>query len=179
LHEPDSPLHLSTDFSTPLRAWRRGYRSVSVDEAICYVRRTPSLLAEYRRKVRTMSRGLQTLWNERDLLDLRQHGRFAFVLWSHKLIRWLTFLLWPLAFPGIALLATQFVAARALLVAAVIGLAVGLLALRWPPHLMMPRVVAVTGFVVASHIAGFAAWVQALRGPAAPTWEPTRRQSVA
>ncbi|MGE0554577.1 MAG: glycosyltransferase, partial [Gemmatimonadales bacterium] len=42
------PEALSRDFASPLIAREHGYRSVSVDEAICWVPRTRSLRAEYR-----------------------------------------------------------------------------------------------------------------------------------
>src|SRR5690606_41489077 len=61
------------------------------------VPRTVSLQREYRRKVRTMARGLETLWFKRHLLNPLRHGRFAWMLWSHKLIRWLVFLVAPVA----------------------------------------------------------------------------------
>src|SRR5207244_3815973 len=57
--------------------------------AICYVPRSSSLRREYRRKVRTMARGLRTLWYKRTLLNPRRHRLFAWILWSHKLCRWL------------------------------------------------------------------------------------------
>jgi hypothetical protein len=37
------------------------------------------------------------------------------------------------------------------------------------------RLVAVCGFVVATHAAGLLAWAKALRGERNPIWEPTRR----
>jgi cellulose synthase/poly-beta-1,6-N-acetylglucosamine synthase-like glycosyltransferase len=179
LLESDYPHHLSKDFAAPLRAWRRGFRSVSVDEALCIVPRTPSLANEYRRKVRTMSRGLATLWHERDLLNPLRHGRFAWMLWSHKVVRWLVFLALPPAALGLILLAARTPAARPVLAAAVIGVAVGLLGLRWPFGGRPPRPVAVLGFALAANAAGIAAWWSAVRGDAAAVWEPTRRKGLA
>lgn len=179
LLEADYPHHLSKDFAAPLRAWRRGFRSVSVDDALCIVPRTPALTNEYRRKVRTMSRGLATLWHERDLLNPVRHGRFAWMLWSHKVVRWLVFLALPPSAVGLILLAAETPVARPVLAVALLGVAVGLLGLRWPFGGRPPRPVAVLGFALAANAAGVAAWWSAVRGEAAAVWEPTRRKGLA
>ena len=51
----------------------------------------------------------------------------------------------------------------------------GVMALRWPEGRKTPRVLAVCGFVFATHLAGALAWIKALRGERNPIWEPTRR----
>jgi hypothetical protein len=99
------PEELSRDFASPLRARQLGYRTVSVDEALCTVPRARSLQAEYKRKIRTMLRGLNTLWFLRSLLNPLRYGRFAWMLASHKFARWLGFLALPLAPIGLATLA--------------------------------------------------------------------------
>src|SRR5947207_8718962 len=89
LHRDAVPEDLSRDFGAALLARRRGYRAVSVPEALCFVPRSASLRQEYRRKVRTMARGLRTLWALRALLNPLRYGVFAWMLWSHKVCRWL------------------------------------------------------------------------------------------
>ena len=61
LHRLPVRADLSRDFSAALTAHTHGYRTVSVEDAICYVPRTPSIEVEYRRKVRTIARGMETL----------------------------------------------------------------------------------------------------------------------
>jgi hypothetical protein len=146
-----------------------------VDEAVCLVPRATSLRAEYRRKIRTMARGLETLWFKRHLLNPFRHGDFALMLFSHKLCRWLVHLLLP-----VAVVAGGILSARhhwALAFTALVGLAtgVGLAALRWPADRAMPRSVQVVGYLFAANLAGFQAWIQALTGDQNPIWEPTRR----
>src|SRR5690606_29810682 len=60
LHRRQLPGHYSRDFSSALWARLNGYRAVSVRNAVCFVPRAASFKIEYRRKIRTMSRGLQT-----------------------------------------------------------------------------------------------------------------------
>ncbi len=175
LHETLVPSALSRDFASALTAREHGMRAVSVDAAVCLVPRTASLRREFRRKIRTMARGLETLWYKRQLLNPFRHGAFAWMLWSHKLVRWLVFLVWPLALVGLVLLAWDSALARGVLVLVLAGLGLGLLAWRAPEGRPLPRLVALCGFAVVSHVAGLVAWSKALRGELNPIWEPTRR----
>lgn len=169
------PEALSRDFASPLRVRQFGQRTVSVDAALCVVPRARSLQAEYRRKIRTMLRGLNTLWYLRSLLNPFRYGRFAWMLASHKLARWMGFLTLPLAAVGLAMLAPTQAWALPLLVAGLAGFVVGWLVLRRPGGEALPRPLARAGFAVASALAGFVAWMQFFSGTSTATWEPTRR----
>ena len=175
LHERLVPAALSRDFASALTAREQGFRAVSVDQAVCLVPRTTSLDREFRRKIRTMARGLETLYYKRHLLNPFRHGRFAWMLWSHKLIRWLVFLVAPVAPVGLVLLAVDYPLARGLLGLVLLGIGMGVVAMRAPEGRKLPRLVALCGFVLATHVAGFLAWTRALRGELNPIWEPTRR----
>lgn len=168
------PERLSRDFAVSLEAREKGLRSVSVDDALCVVPRAASLQAEFRRKIRTMSRGIETLWFKRELLNPFRYGAFALMLWSHKLARWLVYPLLPLATVGLVILSFYYAVAAALLALSVIVAALGLIALRWPQGRRVPALLAIPGFFVASNVAGVLAWAQLLRKDAA-FWEPTRR----
>jgi cellulose synthase/poly-beta-1,6-N-acetylglucosamine synthase-like glycosyltransferase len=172
------PEALSRDFASALLAREAGLRAVSVDEAICLVPRTRSLRAEYRRKVRTMARGLETLWYKRALMNPMKYGAFAWMLISHKLVRWLSILAAPLGAMGLVLLAATRGDAQPLLVAMAILLGLGAGAFLWPEGRRPPFALALPGFVVGSVVAGLVAWGKALRGERNPIWEPTRRPIV-
>ena len=175
IHERLVPAALSRDFASALTAREQGLRAVSVDEAICLVPRTPSLRREYRRKIRTMARGLETLWFKRYLLNPFRYGSFAWMLWSHKLVRWLVFLTAPLVPVGLVVLSFTSLVAFLLLIPVAVGIALGTIALLAPEGTRLPRLVSTCGFLLASHVAGFVAWTKALRGELNPIWEPTRR----
>ncbi|HWA55709.1 MAG TPA: glycosyltransferase family 2 protein [Gemmatimonadales bacterium] len=175
LHRITLPAELSRDFASALVAREHGFRAVSVDAAVCLVPRTGSLQREYRRKARTMARGLQTLWYKRHLLNPVRYGAFAWMLWSHKLVRWLVFLTAPFALVGLALLALESPIALVGFILAVIGCLLGTIAMRAPEGRRLPRLVTISGFVLATHLAGFLAWTKALRGESNSIWEPTRR----
>ena len=169
------PEALSRDFASPLRVRQFDQRTVSVDAALCVVPRARSLQAEYRRKIRTMLRGLNTLWYLRSLLNPFRYGLFAWMLASHKLARWMGFLTLPLAAVGLAILVPTQRWALPVLVLGVVGFAVGWLVLRRPGGESLPRPLARAGFAVASALAGFVAWMQFFGGRSTAVWEPTRR----
>lgn len=178
LHRVPLPAHLSRDFASALIAREHGYRAVSVDEAVCYVPRTTSLHREYRRKVRTMARGMQTLAHKGHLLDPLRYGAFAWMLLSHKVARWM--LPWTVlgGALGVLLLAVDHPVAR---VVFALGAVVGLLAAAgwmWPESRPIPRVLAIPAFAVAGNLAAVHAFLRALSPDDDPTWEPTRRDVV-
>ena len=178
LHQHVLPAALSRDFASALVARENGFRAVSVPDALCVVPRTDSLRREYRRKVRTMMRGMETLYYKRHLLNPARQGRFAWMLFSHKVCRWLVPWAAVLGLAGLLLLDLPFL--RAAAVAGALGLAAATaLAWRWPAGRPMPRVLSIPGFAVAANLAAMVAAVRALRGELDPVWEPTRRPSVA
>jgi hypothetical protein len=179
LYDGAFPEGLSRDFASALIARKHGYRAISVAEAICLVPRTASLRSEFKRKVRTMARGLQTLWYMRALMNPLEHDRFAFCLISHKLCRWLVSLLLPLSVAGLMMLSLSHATAGVALAALVIAGVAAMVAMRWPERRRVPAMLALPAFGFASSVAGFLAWMRALSGQASAVWEPTRRAAPA
>jgi len=169
---------LARDFASALIAKRLGLRAVSVPDAQCVVPVTPSLRAEARRKARTMAQGLETLRYGASLMNPFAHGGFAFKLASHKLARWLVYLSAPLAVVGVAWLAPRSMVALVVLVAIAAGVALGVVAMRWPARRRVPLPVAVAGFALASAAGGLKAWMLAAQRKRLPMWEPTRRAAL-
>lgn len=177
LHGVFLPPNLSRDFASALVAREHGLRAVSVDDALCYVPRQTSLRGEYRRKVRTITRGIQTLWFKRHLLNPSSGLQFAWMLASHKICRWLA--------PWFALAAMLFAAALVLPAALFLGmLAVAVplvvLAVRLGSRLKSrPRWVTTCAYLVLGNVAAMHALVRALADRNDPVWEPTRREATA
>jgi cellulose synthase/poly-beta-1,6-N-acetylglucosamine synthase-like glycosyltransferase len=175
LHQTLVPEALSRDFAAALIAREHGFRAVSVDEAICYVPRSVSLRGEYRRKVRTMTRGLETLWYKRRLMNPFRYGAFSWMLVSHKLARWLVPWALVLAVVAVAALALEHGWARiAIATLAVAALVAGVPWLA-PDGRRLPRVVTIPAYVMAGLVAAMHAWINALRGELSPVWQPTSR----
>lgn len=169
------PAELSRDFSAPLHTRLNGLRTVSVEDAVCLVPRARSLKAEYRRKVRTMARGLRTLFAFKRLLNPLSYGRFAWMLFSHKLARWLVFLFLPLMIPGLLLLSPTLPMAVFVAGGLLIGAVCAAVAWRWPEGKPMPRLLSLPAFAMLTCVAAFQSWMRALSGRNDAIWEPTRR----
>jgi cellulose synthase/poly-beta-1,6-N-acetylglucosamine synthase-like glycosyltransferase len=178
LHMTLFPSALSRDFACALNAKEHGYRAVSVREAVCFVPRIQSLRHEYRRKVRTLTRGLETLWFKRKLLNPLRYGLFAWMLASHKLVRWLA--PWGLVLAGVGWLLLA-VALKSVLAAAIFFLPLVLAGAGWywPEQRRAPLIVSVPAYVVSGIVAALDAWLRALSGELNPVWEPTRRSTAA
>lgn len=180
LYAGEFPEALSRDFASCLIAREQGYRAVSVDAACALVPRASSLRAEYRRKVRTMARGLGTLEFKRHLLSPVRYGAFGPMLFSHKLCRWLFQLTLPLAVLGAALLGLEnrWAGLAVLAGAAAVGIVAGL-SWWWPVGRPMPALLSAPGYFIWSNVAGLQAWIRFFRREYQPVWEPTRRPDMA
>lgn len=83
------------DFVLPLSVVEQGYRVVFEPQAQLAEEALSTGGSEYRMRVRVALRALWALWDKRTLLDPFKGGLFAWQLWSHKLLRYLSFI--PLA----------------------------------------------------------------------------------
>ncbi|HKS05731.1 MAG TPA: glycosyltransferase [Gemmatimonadaceae bacterium] len=170
---------LSRDFSAALTACANGFRAVSADDAICYVPRTPSLQIEYRRKVRTIARGVRTLIANRRLLNPFRSGLFAWKLASHKICRWLVPALLPGAVIGLVMLGADQWWARVALILGAAGAAAATAGALWPASRPLPRLLSTLTFAAAANVAVVHAIARVVLGRDTRLWEPTRRESPA
>ena len=181
LHRLPLPGTLSRDFAAALKAEEHGYRAVSVSAATCLVPRGSSLRKEYRRKVRTIARGMRTLWHKRALLNPLRHPVFAWMLLSHKVSRWA--LPWAAGAALVALAVLSVTAPRLVWPRVLLGLAVVVLALGAAGWILadrprLPRILSAPAFLLAGNVAAAHALVRVLAGGEDALWEPTRREVV-
>jgi cellulose synthase/poly-beta-1,6-N-acetylglucosamine synthase-like glycosyltransferase len=80
------------DFVLPLSVVEQGRRVVFAEDAILTEDTLSSGASEYRMRVRVALRALWALWDKRGLLNPLRTGLFAWQLWSHKVLRYLSFL---------------------------------------------------------------------------------------
>lgn len=175
LHRILVPDSLSRDFSAALKCEEHGFRAASIRDAVCLVPRTGSIQREYTRKVRTITRGMETLVYKRALLNPFRHGLFAWMLASHKICRWVA--PWALVGGGVglALLAPRYPWALAPLGLASVVVGVGIVGWVLGDGRALPRPIQVAAFALSANVAAMHAAARALRGDRDPIWEPTRR----
>ncbi|MET0536224.1 MAG: glycosyltransferase family 2 protein, partial [Steroidobacter sp.] len=80
---------MAPDFLSVLNTVRQGKRALAEPLARGSMTATSSQRAEFTRKVRTFLRGITALFGNVGLLNPFKHPAFSFILWSHKLMRWL------------------------------------------------------------------------------------------
>ncbi|MBL0937499.1 MAG: glycosyltransferase [Gemmatimonadaceae bacterium] len=169
------PPELARDFAAASVARLEGYRAVSVDAATCLVPRTPTLKAELRRKSRTMGRGLATLMYLKRTMNPFRYGSYALMMFSHKLVRWMLFpgfLGWLI---GPLFLVNSAPYTLVLTFGMIVGLVLARLVITWPDNRRLPRLIAFSGYIFISIVAGWRAWLHLLRNEKAAMWEPTQR----
>jgi hypothetical protein len=93
LYRPMRADHLP-DLVLPLRVVEQGFRVIECDEAVAYEQALGVQGDEFRMRVRVSLRALNGLFEMKTLLHPR-HGLFAFQLFVHKVLRYMTTL--PLA----------------------------------------------------------------------------------
>lgn len=177
LHKIQIPEDLSRDFCAALTARLYDLRAVSVDTAVCLVPSTSSLRREYKRKVRTISRGMDTLLYRSELLDPVRYDLFAWKLFSHKICRWaLPAALVP-GVVGLAILANRHLWADVTLVVGGVVVILALAGALWPANRALPRVISLAAFGVAANLAVLHALWRVVAGHKDHIWEPTRRSA--
>ena len=179
IHRHVLPGSMSRDFAAGLVARERGFRALSVPDAVCFVPRIPSLRREYRRKVRTIARGIETLVFKRHLLNPVRFGLFAWILASRKVCRWLIPHVGALALPALLWLAATVPGAWWGVAPVAVAAACAAGAWWWPEQRPLPRLVALPAYFVMGNLAALQASLRTLRRDLHATWEPTRRVAVA
>jgi cellulose synthase/poly-beta-1,6-N-acetylglucosamine synthase-like glycosyltransferase len=91
LYRPMSPDQLP-DFVLPLSIVEQGYRVVYEPQALLKEAALQNTGDEYRMRVRVALRSFWALKDMRHMLSLRRFKVFAWQLWSHKVLRYLSFI---------------------------------------------------------------------------------------
>lgn len=113
------PSDVGEDCVVPLDAALQGYRVVHVDKALAFDRMDSTVESEFKSRVRMTLRNWTGTWRRSSLLNVFKYPGYAFSLWSHKILRWLSPLFLILSSVGTLMLSGQsmFWMSAALLVA--------------------------------------------------------------
>jgi cellulose synthase/poly-beta-1,6-N-acetylglucosamine synthase-like glycosyltransferase len=165
---------LERDFLTPLKVAAAGLRTVHEPRAVGAYGALDEPEAEFRRKVRTVLRGMTVLFHMRGLLNPFRHPRVAWQLWSHKILRWTV----PF-FLVILLVSSAVLARQGAFYAVALGAQLALYALALAAYLnrrLENRLIfRIPLFFTNVNLSILVAWIRYLSGSRQVTWEPSRR----
>ena len=77
-----------SDFNTALNCAKQGLVAITCPEVVGIYTDVKDPGLEYRRKIRTVIRGVTAIARHPEVLDPLRLGLFAFQVWSHKIMRW-------------------------------------------------------------------------------------------
>jgi len=169
-YRPISP-DLISDFVIATVMRRQGLRTVLEIRGICREETLTKARQELSMRVRVAIRSITALVRERDVLNPLRHGAFAWQLWSHKVLRYASPLIWAgLLVASFALSANLFyrlaLAAQLLLIAAgVIG---------WLTHARGAMVLVKPYYFLLTNVASLMALARYLRGERVVIWKTVR-----
>jgi len=81
-------IYSPSDFNTALNCAKRGLVSVTCPDVCGIYKDVKDPALEYRRKMRTVIRGMTAITRHPEVLNPFSMGMFAFQVWSHKIMRW-------------------------------------------------------------------------------------------
>ena len=170
----DWDIYVPSDFNTALNSAKKGLVAVTCPDVVGIYKDVKDPGLEYRRKMRTVIRGITAITRHPEVLDPFRMGMFAFQVWSHKIMRWgvpwfmAAFFVVTLMLQGQGPVYTTALAAQV----AFYGLAL----LGWlSSRLRQNTLVKIVFFFVQTNLALAQATVQFLLGKRMTVWTPSKR----
>lgn len=163
------PSHGQSDFIEPFLIYKKKLRVVYDPSAFC-TEKAVTHSNEFTRKERIVTGALESLSIICEFLNPFRYGWYSFTLWSHKVIRWFTFVLLIVIFISNAFLlsnplfATLFIAQIVCYTFALIGFFS-----RW-------KIFSIPHYFALLHFASLSAFIKVLRGKTATTWETVSKK---
>lgn len=171
---PSFPEGIAPDFLSVLHVVDRGFRAVSEPAARGSLRPVASSRGEFQRKVRTLLRGMAGVAAYSHLLNPLRSGRFAFILWSHKVARWLVPLFLVICFIGNTGLMTRPMY-REFMMVQIACYGLGISCLAGLPGIRRLLIARIAGYFVNVNAAIVVAFWRFVRGERMEVWNPSRR----
>ena len=81
-------IHSPSDFNTALNCAKKGKVAITCPDVVGIYKDVKDPGLEYRRKMRTVIRGITAIVSHPEVLNPFRMGMFAFQVWSHKIMRW-------------------------------------------------------------------------------------------
>ena len=84
----DWDIYSPSDFNTALNCAKKGLVAITCQDVVGIYNDVKDPGLEYRRKMRTVIRGITAISRHSEVLNPFRMGMFAFQVWSHKIMRW-------------------------------------------------------------------------------------------
>ena len=163
-----------SDFNTALNCAKQGLVAISVPDVVGVYSDVKDSSLEYRRKLRTIIRGITAISRHTEVLNPFEMGLFAFQVWSHKILRWAVPWFMALLFlVSIVLSAQHWFFGVAL--TAQVGFYALVIAGYFSSELRSHTIIKIPYFFVQVNLAIASATVMFLRGERMTTWTPSKR----
>jgi len=167
-------IYAPSDFTTALNSAKHGLVAITCPEVVGIYQDVKDSSLEYRRKMRTVIRGITAIARHPEVLNPFSMGLFAFQIWSHKIMRWgvpwfmATFLTLTLVLQGQGLIFTLALFAQLAFYA--------LALLGWLfDGLRENTLIKIIFFFVQTNLALAQAMVQFMLGKRMTVWTPSKR----
>lgn len=163
-----------SDFNTALNCAKQGLVAISVPDVVGIYSDVQDPGLEYRRKLRTIIRGITAISRHPEVLNPFKMGLFAFQVWSHKILRWsVPWFMALLLFTSLILSDQHWFYGGALALQLLFyGLvAAGYFSEKWRDYTLIK----IPYFFVQVNLAIAAATLKFLRGERMTTWTPSKR----
>jgi cellulose synthase/poly-beta-1,6-N-acetylglucosamine synthase-like glycosyltransferase len=172
------------DFVLPLQVIEQGFRCVFDEHAFCSENPGEGLETEFRRQSRIANRTLLALWRHGHLLNPIRFPKFAFCLFSHKVVRFLVPLL--LILSGVSALPLALLRGGPYVLAAIAAVLAALLATRGGAALASAasrfrpaRILHFVHVFLRMNLALLDGWRKFVTGRRDVTWQPDRSVKAA
>ncbi len=167
-------IYVPSDFNTALNSAKHGLVAITCPDVIGIYKDVKDPGLEYRRKMRTVIRGITAIARHPEVLNPFRMGMFSFQVWSHKIMRWgvpwfmAIFLLLTLLLQGQGMIYTLALTAQLAFYALALG--------GWLfTGLRENTLVKIIFFFVQTNLALAQATVSFIRGKRMTVWTPSKR----
>jgi cellulose synthase/poly-beta-1,6-N-acetylglucosamine synthase-like glycosyltransferase len=167
-------IYCPSDFNTALNTAKHGLVAITCPDVVGVYKDVADSSLEYRRKMRTVIRGITAITRHPEVLNPFIMGQFAFQVWSHKIMRW--GVPWfMLAFAVVTIMQQGEGAIYTLALAAQLAFYVLALAGWMSARMRENTAVRIVFFFVQTNLALAQATLQFLSGKRMTVWTPSRR----
>lgn len=166
---------VDSDFRLVMNCKEHNLRAINDPEVCGEYRAVAKADKEFQRKVRTVLRGMTGMWQQIRYLNPMRYGLFAYQLFAHKVLRWIS----PFFLGGIFIVNILLIEMHAfylyLFFAQLMFYGVASAGIFFSHTLPLFKLLAIPSFFLHANLAVLAAWYFLLKGKKVVFWESSSR----